>query len=209
MKTLTKSLFTLLFMITVLLTNAQIKVHNNGQVSLGSLNTTNGVQVNTNGQTCFHSTLNTPNHWTTLVLSTMVNCKHWVVRNNNYSPWYRFYVDGYGIVYKFGEGTISDPRLQENEEEIEGALEVLEDINGFYYNLVDDTTGLNKTKQRYVGLSAVQVEKALPESVKTDENGIMYVDYVVMTVFLFQAIKEQQKEIKLLRDKLYENGLLK
>ena len=209
MKILGKSFFTLLFMTIAMLANAQIKVHNNGQVSLGSLNTTYGVQVNTNGQTCFHSTLNTPYHWTTKVNSTMVNCKHWVVENNNYSPWNRFYVNGYGIVYRIGEGTLSDPRFQENEERIENALEVLEDIDGFYYNLVDDTTSLNKTKQRHVGLSAVKVEKTLPEAVRTDENGIMYVDYEVMTVFLLQAVKEQQKEIKLLRDKLYKNGLLK
>lgn len=209
MKTLNRSLFTLLFMTMALLSNAQIKVHDNGQVSLGSLNTTDGVQVNTFGQASFRSTLNSPGHWTTMVNSTMVDCKHWVVKNNNYIPWYRFYVDGNGIVYRIGEGTISDPRFQEDEEEIEDAVEVLEGIDGFYYNLVDDTTSIDKSKQRHVGLSAVQVEKALPEAVRTDENGIMYVDYEVMTVFLLQAVKEQQKEIKLLRDKLDKNGLLK
>lgn len=207
MKTQLK-LFLILFLITTtIIANAQIKVRDDGQVSLGSLTTTYGVQVNTNGQTSFRSTLNTSGHWVTQVKLTMTECKNWAINNSNYSVKYRFYVNGNGIVYKIGDNTISDPRLQEGEEDIDNAIEVLEDIDGFYYNFVDDTIGGEKNRQRRVGLSAVQVEKAIPEAVNKDENGIMYVDYEVMTVFLLEAVKEQQKEIKNLREMLNKNGL--
>lgn len=41
-----------------------------------------------------------------------------------------------------------------------------------------------------------------------DENGLMYVDYETLTVFLIEAVKEQRLEIELLRKTLEENGLL-
>lgn len=60
-----------------------------------------------------------------------------------------------------------------------------------------------------MGVTAQEVEKVLPELVSADENGLRYVDYESLTVFLIEAVKEQRKEILFLREVLEENGILK
>lgn len=60
-----------------------------------------------------------------------------------------------------------------------------------------------------MGFSAQEIEKILPEAVMTDSDGLKYVNYEILTTFLVEGFKEQQKEIELLRKTLEEHGLLK
>lgn len=117
---------------------------------------------------------------------------------------------GGGTVYRVGEVTVSDSRLQQRDGNIENPSDVLNQIEAFYYNFTDDmnVTG-NRDSKRRIGFSAQEIEKVLPEAVETDENGIMYMNYEVLTAFLVEAVKEQQQEIENLRSILKENGLLK
>jgi hypothetical protein len=55
-----------------------------------------------------------------------------------------------------------------------------------------------------VGLIAQEVEKVLPQLVSTDFQGYKSVDYSKLTVFLVEAIKEQQKEIETLKKEVAE-----
>ena len=48
----------------------------------------------------------------------------------------------------------------------------------------------------------------LPEAVTADENGMLYLDYDALTVFLIETVKEQRQKIDILRKALEENGLL-
>ena len=48
---------------------AQIKLHNDGHVSLGSLTKDYGIQIQPNGYSYFHSRLNTEWSWATLSYS--------------------------------------------------------------------------------------------------------------------------------------------
>ncbi len=62
-------------------------------------------------------------------------------------------------------------------------------------------------KQRRVGVSAQEVEKAIPEAVSADETGTMYVDYEALTVFLIEALKEQKSRIDELETILKDKGI--
>ncbi len=77
------------------------------------------------------------------------------------------------------------------------------------YTPSDYGSDSDKKPNRRIGVTAQEVEKVIPEAVLSDENGLLYVDYEALTVFLIEAVKEQRKEIRLLRKTLEENGLMK
>ena len=60
-----------------------------------------------------------------------------------------------------------------------------------------------------MGFSAQEIEDILPEAVLKDEDGNLYLNYEVFTVFLVEAVKEQQREIQELRKILEDNGIMK
>lgn len=211
MKTLNKSIFVLLLMTMALLSNAQIKVHSNNHISIGSLTKHYGIQVHPNGSyTCIESSADSDWGWVSMSLTSKNYSKCWIVNNPTLYPNRpnRFYVIGKGIVYKHGDCTMSDSRLQNWEDDIEDAMGTIEGITGFYYT-ENDNDDKEKTAQRMVGLSAEEVEKVLPEAVMRDEDGYAYLNYEALTVILIEAVKEQQKEIESLRNILDKNGLLK
>lgn len=187
---------------------AQFKIHNDGQVSLGSINTTYGLQVNPSCVTSFRSLLTTDYSWSTIVYSNNTLQKHWIVANAVTST-QMFYVYGNGNVYKAGSFRQADGRLQQESSPIENAGDALNQITGVRYTPVDDGDGSAKQQDRRIGVTAQEVEKIIPEAVSADENGMMYVDYEALTVFLIEAFKEQQAEIQTLRQVLEENHLIK
>ena len=48
----------------------------------------------------------------------------------------------------------------------------------------------------------MEVEKSFPELVRTDEKGFKAVNYDGLTAVLLQAIKDQQKQIDLLKEEI-------
>ena len=83
-------------------------------------------------------------------------------------------------------------------------------MNGFYFDFIDELENNKDGEIKHnVGFSAQDIEKVLPEAVEKDENGVFYLNYETLTVFLVEAVKEQRQEIQALRKTLEENGLLK
>ncbi|MCB9190050.1 MAG: tail fiber domain-containing protein [Flavobacteriales bacterium] len=102
-----------------------------------------------------------------------------------------------------GINETSDARLKKNVTSIANALDMVKQLDGVTYNWKDEEypdMGLNNEKQ--FGLIAQEVEKIIPELVRTDEDGWKSIEYTHMVPVLIEAIKEQQKTIDLLKHKV-------
>jgi len=87
----------------------------------------------------------------------------------------------------------SDISLKKNLLKIENALEKVEQINGYTYELKEDDS------KRYGGVIAQEIDKVFPEIVNTGSDGLMGVEYGNISALLIEAIKEQQTQIKELK----------
>ena len=90
----------------------------------------------------------------------------------------------------------SDERLKENITGIENASEIVNQIEGVYFNWnkgVDD---------RQVGVIAQQVKKVAPEVVSPDNNGYLNVAYSGIVPILVEAFKEQNEVIEKLEKRI-------
>jgi hypothetical protein len=103
-------------------------------------------------------------------------------------------VNTFGKTIQISGSEYSDIRFKENIMSIENAVEKLSSISGYYFNWKDDD------KKRNIGVIAQEIEKVFPEIVFTDQNGYKSVDYSKLSVFLLQAIKEQQTIIEKLQE---------
>jgi hypothetical protein len=87
----------------------------------------------------------------------------------------------------------SDISLKKNLLKIENALEKVELINGYTYELKEDDS------KRHAGVIAQEIDKVFPEIVNTGNDGLMGVEYGNISALLIEAIKEQQTQIKELK----------
>lgn len=90
-------------------------------------------------------------------------------------------------------GTItanSDIILKKNLLKIENALEKVEQINGYTYELKEDDS------KRHAGVIAQEIQGVLPEIVNKGNDGILGVEYGNISALLIEAIKEQNIKIK-------------
>ena len=197
---------------------AQIKVHENGQITFQHINGNwnHGVQIFPAGCTHFNSTKTSEWHWVTVASPKNAKGKCWIVTypDGETDPAeqkkdHRFFVTGDGYVHKRGSRRMADASLQTGHETIRNPGMVLDAITGTYYIPTDEDNEGSKDKNIRVGVMAQEVEKVLPEAVSRDERDLMYVDYEALTVVLIEAYKEQKAEIELLRKTLEEHGLLK
>ena len=103
----------------------------------------------------------------------------------------------------------SDDRLKTNKSPITEALKKVNSINGFTYNWNDkakDLLDLNSNKLQ-IGVSAQEVQKVLPEVVKstqpinTDEE-ILVVSYEKLVPLLIEAIKQLSDKVDSLEERL-------
>ena len=80
---------------------------------------------------------------------------------------------------------VSDIRLKENIEPIDGALDKLLTLNGVSFNMIGDD-------RRNLGFTAQEVQKVFPEAVSVvdPENGYLGLDYTQMAPPLLEGIKE-------------------
>lgn len=92
--------------------------------------------------------------------------------------------------------SLSDRSKKTNIKPIKNALSIINNIDGVYYNWVD-----NLDKQS-VGVIAQDIEKILPEVVETNPDGLKTVSYGNIVAVLIQAIKEQQIIIDDLQSKI-------
>lgn len=85
--------------------------------------------------------------------------------------------------------TTSDIALKNNIEPISNPLDVLEQITGYSFNWKSDGS-------KAYGFTAQDLEKILPEIVRTRDDGFKGINYLNLIAFLVEAIKELRKEIK-------------
>ena len=95
----------------------------------------------------------------------------------------------------------SDERLKENFEVISNPLEKLSQINGYSFDWVP-MEGIHENEGHDIGVKAQEVETVLPELVTTRENGYKAVKYDKLVALLIECVKEQQKQIDELKNKL-------
>jgi hypothetical protein len=95
----------------------------------------------------------------------------------------------------------SDIRLKTNIVSIENPLERLNMIRGVYYTWKEDAAEHNRNKKD-LGVIAQEVEKIIPEAVRTSPDGIKQVEYTKLIPLLIECVKEQQKQIDLLVEKV-------
>lgn len=92
--------------------------------------------------------------------------------------------------------TTSDERKKTNIVPITSALEKIQDINGVYFDWKDTQ---HQGKIQSAGVIAQDVEKVLPEAVVRDDDDNLSVNYGSLIGLLINAVKEQQKEIEILK----------
>lgn len=99
----------------------------------------------------------------------------------------------------------SDINFKENIQPLENPLNSILELNGVNYNWrVDEYPTRNFDDKTQIGLIAQDVEKVIPELVKTDEQGYKSIYYNKFTPILIEGIKEQQKHIEQLEKEIDE-----
>ena len=112
----------------------------------------------------------------------------------------KFHVNGVvGSISIFASGDIvaySDQSVKKNIRSIDNVLERVVNSRGVIYDRIDIEANDN------IGFIAQELEVQFPELVSTSEDGTKAVKYQNATAVLFEAVKEQQKQIKDLQDKI-------
>jgi hypothetical protein len=95
----------------------------------------------------------------------------------------------------------SDERLKDISGNIENALDKVCTLDGFYYRPNEIAQKYGYKDKQHVGLSAQQVQKILPEVIKSApvDSEYMTVDYASVVPLLVEAIKELKAEIEELK----------
>lgn len=105
----------------------------------------------------------------------------------------------------------SDVALKENISPINESIEKINQLNGVSYDWKDDYIKSKGgedgyfVRKRDIGLIAQDVEKVLPEIVAVNSKGFKAIKYDRIVALLVEAVKEQSKEIKKLKE-IYQRG---
>lgn len=111
---------------------------------------------------------------------------------------YKFYVSG--TAYSTGGWSGSDARWKKNVQPVTAALQKVKALQGVTYEWRRDEfpdRGFDDAMQ--LGFIAQDVERVVPEAVKTDADGYKAIAYEKLTAVLTEGMKEQQHEIDSLK----------
>ena len=104
-----------------------------------------------------------------------------------------------GDIIAFSSTITSDENLKDNIQKVDGALELVSQLDGVTFNW-------KKDGKESAGVIAQNVEKVLPSAVKEveslDGENHKQVDYNQLSALFIEAIKELKEENKLLRDEI-------
>lgn len=212
------------------ISNAQIKLHSNGQISFQSTTTTGGVQIDASGKSSFEPDNSESFTYLTMAKAQSSLVKVWCIdyrTNPPTNPRNRFYVTGIGNVYSNGVYSIIPGNDNKGHYPIENASDLLSTLNGYYFDnhefdgfepdFIDNPNiapeaieGLMKDLNidKSLGLSVDDLESVLPEAIRHDPEGMVYINYSALVPVLVEAFKEQQAKIEQLEEVLKKNGLL-
>ena len=120
----------------------------------------------------------------------------------NVSSTYRLYVSGQ-IYSTSNISAYSDKRAKENIKPITDGLDKVLKLEGVYYNMKEGHSPNEDHTRPRVGVLAQDVQEILPEVVTYAEEEDMYsVDYGNISAVLIEAIKDQQKIIESLSERI-------
>lgn len=112
-----------------------------------------------------------------------------------------YIVSDVGGVYVMGAIHSSDERLKKDIEPVKNSLDMINKLNGVKFEWrSDEYPDRIFDKTHSIGVIAQELEKVLPELVRTGEDGFKSVSYIQLVPVLIEAVKEQDKKI----DKLEE-----
>jgi hypothetical protein len=95
----------------------------------------------------------------------------------------------------------SDERLKENITPIENSLDILKQINGYYFDW-KEMPGIHENEGHDIGVIAQEIGAVLPEIVTTRENGYMAVKYEKLVALLIETNKELLIRVEALEAKI-------
>jgi hypothetical protein len=95
----------------------------------------------------------------------------------------------------------SDRRWKDNITPIESPLQKLLKLGGYEFDWREDSV-VHGNKGHDVGVIAQEVESVLPQAVQTRSSGMKAVRYEKLIPLLIETIKEQQKQIDELKNKI-------
>ena len=103
-------------------------------------------------------------------------------------------------IIAFSTSTNSDRKLKENIQKVDGALELISQLDGVTFNW-------KKDGKESAGVIAQNVEEVLPRAVKevkelNSDDTHKTVDYNQLSALFIEAIKELKEENKYLRDEI-------
>lgn len=114
----------------------------------------------------------------------------------NVTPTEKLHVNG-NILATGDVTAYSDIRVKENVEQLDGALAAVLQLRGVTYTKIG-----SQEEGRQLGLIAQEVERVVPEVVKTHQDGIKSLAYANLVALLIEAVKEQQQQIAALTTQL-------
>ena len=93
-----------------------------------------------------------------------------------------------GLLTSTDYNSSSDMTLKQDFTPIQNPLDIISQLTGFGFTWKD-------SKQKSYGLSAQEVEKVIPEIVRDRADGTKGINYMNLTAFLIEAIKDLKQEI--------------
>ena len=93
-----------------------------------------------------------------------------------------------GLLTSTDYNSSSDMTLKQDITLINNPLDIISKLTGFGFTWKD-------SKQKAYGLSAQEVEKVIPEIVKDRPDGTKGINYMNLTAFLIEAIKDLKQEV--------------
>ena len=182
--------------------NGALSVSGSATVDQITLDGNTVTATNFNGTASRANTINIANGTSGTQYPVMVN-------NNGYQTLERdtrlFFNGGNLSVTQDLIAFASDDRLKTNRVELTGALDKVCSLNGFTFNFNETAGELGfPTDVTYVGVSAQEVQKVLPEAVKPApvDNTYITVQYEKIVPLLIEAIKELSDKVSDLEERL-------
>lgn len=99
-----------------------------------------------------------------------------------------FFTPSTGLLTSTDYNSSSDMTLKQDFTPIQNPLDIISQLTGFGFTWKD-------SKEKAYGLSAQEVEKVIPEIVKDRPDGTKGINYMNLTAFLIEAIKDLKQEI--------------
>jgi len=99
----------------------------------------------------------------------------------------------------------SDVRFKQQIRPLQGALEKVTALQGVQYEMrVKEFPDRNFQPGTEIGLIAQEVEKVLPELVRTDADGYKSVDYAKLVPVLIEGMKAQHQQLQFQQQQLQQ-----